>query len=305
MVLLGSERFVFEPVVGRDAAPLPAQECWRAVAGGRELARLSLWWQGTPPQAGERIGSLGALSARNPEAAEALLRHACARLAARGCTRALAPMDGNTWGAYRCRLQAPLGFAGEPAPGPEWLPVLAAAGFREQARYLSSRCDDLGLRRLAPHGRRRLAGVRLLPAAGLDAAALLPGLQALVGQAFAQQPWFLPLDPPAFARVLHTRLAADPASLPLLACDGEEPVGLLLGHRRGGQLVVRTLAVRPGFRHAGLGALLLEKAHAMAQAAGCCTAIHALMVEGGASQALSRHYARPVARYALLGRQLG
>lgn len=305
MVLLGAERFVFEPLAGADATALPAQECWRVVAGGRELARLSLWWQGTPPQAGERIGSLGALSACDPQAAAALLRHACARLAERGCTRALAPMDGNTWGAYRCRLQAPLGFAGEPSPGPEWLPILAAAGFREQARYLSSRCDDLALRRSAPHVRRRLAGVRLLPAAGLDAAALLPGLQALVGQAFAHQPWFLPLDPLAFARALQTRLAADPVPLQLLASHGDELVGLLLGHRDGGQLVVRTLAVRPGFRHAGLGALLLEAAHAAGRAAGCRTAIHALMLEGGASQALSRHYARPVARYALLGRRLG
>lgn len=293
----------FEPV-DPPAAPLAPQECWRAVRQGQGRAQLGLWWRDTPPLQGERIGAIGALEVSDPVEAVALLRHGCERLAAQGCTRVLAPMDGSTWAPYRCRLEAPLGFAGEPVPGRRWHRILVAAGFHEQTRYLSSLCSDLSLRRVAPWARRRLAGVSLLGGAALDAEALGPRLHGLVGRAFAAQPWFRPLPAADFARVLRARLGADPEPLQWVAFAAGDPVGLLLGHRCADQLVVRTLAVLPERRFAGVGALLLEEAHGAAQAAGCRTAIHALMLAGGPSDALSRHYAQPAARYALMARPL-
>lgn len=296
------------------ALPAPPQACWRALRHGEERARIALWWRGTPPLEGQRLGTIGALAASDPADpavaadAVALLRFGCERLREQGCTRVLAPMDGSTWGAYRCRLQEPLGFAGEPAWGPDWAAILAAAGFHGQTRYLSSRCSDLGLRRTAPRARRRLAGVRLLE--GADAAGraragtLEPQLHRLVQRAFAAQPWFRPLPAAAFAGLRRARLGADSCPVHLLAWAEGHPVGLLLGQRAGDRLVVRTLAVLPERRFAGLGALLLEEAHAIARAAGCRTAIHALMLEGGPSELLSRHYARPVAHYALMVRPL-
>ncbi|MFM7266241.1 MAG: GNAT family N-acetyltransferase [Cyanobium sp.] len=239
--------------------------------------------------------------------AVALLRFGCERLEEQGCTRVLAPMDGSTWGAYRCRLQEPLGFAGEPAWGPAWAPILTAAGFHTQTRYLSSLCGDLEFRREAPRARRRLASLRLrggAAAAGL-AESLEPQLHRLVLRAFAAQPWFRPLPAAAFAALLRARLGADPCAAHLLAWAEGEPVGLLLGGRAGDQLVVRTLAVLPERRFAGLGSLLLEEAHQLARAAGCRSAIHALMLEGGPSELLSHHYAHPVAGYALMARSLG
>jgi GNAT superfamily N-acetyltransferase len=300
-----------EPVEPPVAVGGPrAQEGWRAMRGGEERARLALWWHDTPPLAGERLGTIGALwigdGERAAEDAAALLRQACARLAAQGCRRVLAPMDGNSWGAYRCRLDPPLGFAGEPAPGPRWRALLESCGFEGLTRYVSNRCDDLSLQRAAPRARRRLARVRLLTAAGPDAdEALLPALHALVHEAFRQQPWFRPLSVPAFAAVARQRLADEPSRFQLVAVDGGEPVGLLLAQRCQERLVVRTLAVRPGPAHAGLGALLLEEAHRAAGAAGCRTALHTLMQAPGPSLALSRHYGAPVARYLLLGRRLG
>lgn len=312
----------FEPAE-LPSLPSPPQACWRALRAGAERARIGLWWQGTPPLAGQRLGTIGALAVSDQAAeadpavvadATALLRFGCERLEDQGCTRVLAPMDGSTWGAYRCRLQEPLGFAGEPAWGPGWASILAAAGFHRQTRYLSSLCSDLGFRRVGPRAQRRLAGVELQDGMALAAAAaagdraaaaLEPRLHRLVEQAFAAQPWFMPLPAAVFAGALRSRLGADPSPLALVAWAEGEPVGLMLGHRAADQLVVRTLAVLPERRFAGLGALLLEEAHAIAQAAGCRSAIHALMREGGASEALSRHYARPVARYALMARSLG
>lgn len=282
----------------------PAQESWRVVREGRERARLSLWWRHTPPWPGERLGTIGDLAAGDPREALPLLQWACERLAQQGCRRVLAPMDGNSWGTYRCRLDAPLGFVGEPAPGPDWLPVLEACGFQLQSRYVSHRCDDLAWRRLPDRVQRRLAGLKILRGGALEAPALLPRLHRLVMEAFAAQPWFLPLPSEAFAAAVRGRLGAEAGPFHWLALDGEEPVGLLLAQRQHDQLVLRTLAVRPGHRFAGLGCLLLERAHAAAAAAGCRSALHVLMQDPGPSQRLSRHYGRPVARYGLLGRRL-
>lgn len=306
------------PILTSPASPDPqakaagAQECWVAHRRGQELARISLWWQGTPPLAGERVGAIGALApgadphggAAWPAAAATLLRRGCRRLAEQGCTRVLAPMDGNTWNGYRLRLDPRVGFPGEPEPGPGWLAPLAASGFGEQARYLSSRCHDLGQRRLSARVQGRLAGLHLHDGRGLDPLALLPSLHALVHRGFQSQPYFLPLPLEVFAGRLADQLGADPARLALLAFDGPELVGLLLGRMAGPELVVRTLVVRPGRPQAGLGALLLEEAHHRAGERGCTRALHVLMQAAGPSARLSRHYAQPLCRYVLMGRRL-
>jgi len=306
------------PIVTSPEPPDPqakaagAQECWVARRQGQELARVSLWWQDTPSLAGERVGAIGALSpgaepvgvAAWPAAAATLLRRGCRRLAEQGCTRVLAPMDGNTWKAYRLRLDPPAGFPGEPEPGPGWLAPLAASGFGEEARYLSSRCHDLGQRRLSARVQARLAGLHLSDGRGLDPLVLLPSLHALLHRGFQSQPYFLPLPLEAFAGRLEGQLAADPARLALLAFDGPDLVGLLLGRMAVPELVVRTLVVWPGRPQAGLGALLLEEAHHRAGERGCTSAIHALMHAAGPSVPLSRHYAQPLCRYVLMGRRL-
>jgi hypothetical protein len=98
---------------------------------------------------------------------------------------------------------------------------------------------------------------------------------------------------------------ADPANT-LLALAGEQLLGLLIAHRSGAAMVVRTLVVQPGRSQAGLGTLLLEEAHERAALQGCQGAIHALMHAGGGSLTLSRHYAdaAPAGGYVLLGRRL-
>ena len=203
-----------------------------------------------------------------------------------------------------------------PSPGPEWIAPLSGCGFRVQQRYHSFLCNDLSQRR--QRGRpARLETLRIRRASELDASAglaqvqaLLPQVHGLLHRAFQRQPWFLPLPLDTFCRLQLQSgglASIDPHSS-LLAFAGEQLVGLLLAHpadASGTTLVIRTLAVLPGRPWAGLGRLLLEQAHAAAQQRGFRQVVHALMLENGAGQALSRHYARPLRSYVLLGRRLG
>src|SRR5436190_8969300 len=72
-----------------------------ADADGRPLGRCSLWWEKTPKLPGHRLGVIGHYAACNAGAAAELLKRACAQLSKRGCSRAVGPMDGNTWRRYR------------------------------------------------------------------------------------------------------------------------------------------------------------------------------------------------------------
>lgn len=295
-----------QPVrVPADPSPLgSADERWQL----GERAQAAIWWRQTPSLAGERVGTIGALQASDAAAAALVLRLACRRLAAEGCTRVLAPMDGSTWGAYRCRTGPALGFAGEPQPGPEWIAHLHRCGFEVAEAYVSRRLAggppwDLGPGARLPH----LAGVALH-----DLVELPPGLVAslpaqihrLVQAGFGRQPLFRPLPEAIFCRWLQQREGASDRQLTLLAVADGRLLGLVLAHRHGDDLVVRTLVVQPGRAQAGLGALLLHEVQRRAVALGCTGVIHALMHDPGPSLAMSRRWPGSGHGCVLMGRWL-
>ena len=293
-----------QPVPVDPSGLWPADERWQLA----DRAQASIWWRQTPPHAGERIGCIGALRATDPAAAAAVLQIACRRLAAEGCTRVLAPMDGNTWGAYRCRTGPALGFAGEPQPGPDWIAHLHRCGFEVAASYLSRRLQgpppwDLGLEGRLPHlGAVVLSDLSELPPAAM--ASLAGPIHRLVMAGFRRQPLHLPLAEPVFCRWLAQRQGLADRRLTLLARADGQLLGLVLAHRHGHDLVVRTLVVQPGRAQAGLGALLLQEVQRRAAALGCTGVIHALMHESAPSLALSRRLPGAGHGYVLLGRRL-
>jgi GNAT superfamily N-acetyltransferase len=68
--------------------------------------------------------------------------------------------------------------------------------------------------------------------------------------------------------------------------------------------ILKTMAVRPGRRDAGLGAWLAAECHARAAAAGFTRVVHALMHDANVSAATSRRSARLLRRYTLYARDL-
>ena len=291
-----------------------------AAPGG--AARCSLWWrrplQGGPSSDAARIGRIGRLQASSAAGARLLLERACSELRRQGCHSVLAPLDGDTWQPYRVlapgqdRRQA---FAGEPNLAPEWAEWLMAAGFCVRARYLSALCSDLQRRR--PIAAERCGSWRIEPLAEQPIEPLLEPIRCLIVLGFAGQPLFRAPGQEEFRQLLGPWRAVLDRRLSLLAFDGDDLVGLLLAHgdppgtatpgpvlADGERAVVRTLVVRPGRAHAGLGRLLLETCHGLAAAAGCQAVIHALMHDPGASLVLSRPYAQPVRHYWLMERSL-
>ena len=306
----------FDPQLLLRHAP---DEHWLQVDdNGVPAARVSLWWTNAPPHPTHRLGLIGHFAATDERAGIELLQHAAARLAALGCTLAVGPMDGNTWRRYRLITErgAEPPFFLEPDNPPDWPAHWTGAGFTPLASYFSALNPDLTREdpQVARAGERlsRL-GVRLRPldAANLDAD--LRRIYAVSARAFTANFLYTPLPEADFLAqytALRDRMKPE---LTLLAELGGEPVGYVFTlpdwqqAARGepvDTVIVKTVAVLPERRCAGLGAWLVAETQRAARALGYRRAIHALMHESNNSLNLSGRYATPFRRYTLFGKEL-
>jgi GNAT superfamily N-acetyltransferase len=311
---------------GRDVAPLDAALAARhrpdlhlaLVDGGRLAARCSLFWRDVPEWPDARLGAIGHYAARGPAEGVALLDVACAGLAEAGCGIAVGPMDGNTWRSYRLVTERGTEppFLMEPDNPDDWPQHFTGAGFEVIATYHSS----LAELPLAPDP--RLAAVRIrLEAAGvrvrdLDLARFaeeLDGIYALSLASFAHNFLYTPISREEFvAQYLPYAQRIEPR-LVLIAEQEGRAVGFLFGipdwleaarTGRATTAILKTVAVDPVRRHAGLGAWLVALAQERAEALGYRRVIHALMHDANPSTNISRRYARVMRRYALYARRL-
>ena len=295
------------------------------IAGGMLVGRASLWWTDPPPvpdDPGAVAGRVGHVAWDAAGVGSELLASALEVLTANGCTLALGPLDGSTWFTYRVVtdatlddvLQAPFGL--EPTPPVAVNAAFDAVGFRPVARYLSSLVDplpdesdrlDVDLRRLGEDG------VAVRPFDGERGEEELEALYPLLLRAFADNPFYTPLDRDRFLASYRALLPHVDPALVLVAERAGRPVGVALGLPDLAQavrgeavdtVIVKTLAVDPDERGAGLGGTLVRAVHEAARDRGLRRAIHALMHEGNASVRISRHLGRPIRRYALLARSL-
>lgn len=260
-------------------------------------ARLRCWpvgpaWDGVPAVA------LGALAFDSVEAGAALLRDAVARA---GDRPVLAPIDGDTWHAYRTVIESDGSppFLLEPRSGPHDLAALEAAGLVPVARYASARLPlDAGQAEPEP-----VDGVRIVAWDGRDAAPLLDRLFAMAGASFADKQFYKPIGREDFLGLYLPLLPMLDPRLVLFAMAGESMAGFLLGYRDPGNPSTAVLKTYAAARH-GVGHLLAHRFHETARMLGCTTAIHALMHEDNVSLARSgQHGATVFRRYALFGRR--
>lgn len=268
-------------------------------------AHCSLWWPS---------GAIGHFGAGSAESGARLLHAACARLAERGCRRAVGPMDGSTWRSYRLMTERGVEppFLLEPDTPAHWAECFARAGFRVLARYSSSLQDDLA------HGDARLAqvacraaesGIRIRQFDPDHAEHELGAMHALAQDAFRHAFLFSPISREKFVAQYARVLPLVRPELVQLAEQRGELVAFLFAlpdalEPAPRTAILKTVAARRGRAYAGLAHLLAERAAAAARAMGLTRAIHALMHEGNLSRNWSAHGARVMRRYALLGREL-
>ena len=308
---------------------------WLLVDGSDTVvARCSLWWRqsGPYPQREEglrgdhlsldkeRLGIIGHYAVNNNgEAAGQLLRLACAELAQRGCTLAVGPLDGNTWQSYRFIVERgeELPFLLEPDHPADWPDHFSAAGFTPLAYYVSTITDKLTqqnqcLIKVAERAHRQ--GIILRPFDPTHIESELSLIYQLTAMSFQHNFLYTPLDETDFLaqyRPLQSYIRPD---LILIAEKYGQPIGFIFAlpnllQAQRGQLIdtviIKTMAVHPAHRAAGLGDLLVARCQVVAHELGYTRAIHALMHESNVSRNISRRYeAKIIRRYGLFARPL-
>lgn len=242
--------------------------------------------------------ALGAMAFDDPASGTALLREALARAGGRPV---LAPMDGDTWHAYRTVTTSDGSppFLLEPAAQPHVAEALAGAGFVPVAEYVSTiMALDTPQTPPAP-----VEGVSIAPWDGKDAQPLLERVFALAGGSFADKQFFKPITRDQFLALYLPLLPMLDPRLVFLAREeaGGAIIGFLLGYRDPAVPTRAVLKTYAGARR-GVGHLLAHSFHEAARELGCSHVIHALMHADNVSLVRSgQHGAQVFRRYTLFG----
>ena len=285
---------------------------------GHVVGRYSIWHRHTPRSNGRALGCIGHYAATDATTAREMLECASRELEQFGCDDAVAPMDGNTWRPYRVVTHfgdEPTFFM-EPTNPRDWADHFVGAGFKAIAHYVSSRVtqplawsDRLG----AVAARIEQQDIRIRPLELSQYEAELGRIHAVSLEAFAGAPFFTPIDWWEFLQLYQPLQSFIEPRLVQLAERAGEIVGFAFAvpdycqRERGeaiDQMIVKTVAVRPDRRLAGLGHLLTHRCQAAGWALGYRRAVHALMHESNRSRQLGGPSARVIRRYALFGREL-
>lgn len=281
-------------------------------------ARISLWWRNTPSYHGQRTGVIGQFAASSVAAGKHILEHAIRRLREESRTLVIGPMDGNTWRSYRIithRGNEPDFFL-EPPGSQTLLDVFSNTGFKPLAQYFSALNDDLAFedQQVATAGARLTKnGIRLRPLNPHDLENELRRIYSVAKVSFQSNFLYTPL-PESEVVDAYCRLEGMlQPELILIAEHEHQPVGFVFtlpdwAQQQRGQpidtVVIKTVAVLPDRRHAGLGASLVAQSQIAARQLGYRKAIHALMHESNSSRNLSARYAQTFRQYALFARKL-
>lgn len=281
------------------------------------IAHAALWWKESPAMEGHQLGAIGGFAASDPDTAKQLLDLACDTLRHHGCTIAVGPMNGNTWRRYRFVVesdnQAP--FLLEPSQPPEYPLWWQAVGFTELVRYSSS-LMSLPAPRSAPDQvceRLTQNGVRIRTLNPDHFETELKIIYDIGLRSFAANFLYTPLEERAFIEsYLKVRDHIDPRFIRIAEKDGI-PCGFVFGIPdlnalqlgKKPALIVKTLAVDPQSRCAGLGSLLVDEIQQAAAEAGYTQAIHALQHESNTSLKITKRNAGEKFRqYALFQKTL-
>ncbi len=315
------EIHVHEGASGPDGLPLcPDDPDARVVfrnEGDRAEGHAAVWFSETPLLECRRIGTIGDFSADDPTVAAALLEGAFERLREAGCGIAVGPMNGNTWRHHRFVIESngrdP--FLLEPRNPPEQPAWWEQAGFRILSRYSSSviRLGEDGEISSALGKRLLRSGVvlrRLEPAMYEEE---LKRIHSVSLKSFAGNFLYTPLSEEAFLDAYRkVRERVDPDLVMLAERDGAT-CGFVFGIpdlealARGEKpaLIVKTLAVDPASRCAGLGSWLVNELHRVGREKGYTEAIHALQHDSNSSLKITgRHHGGVFRRYALFSKTL-
>jgi GNAT superfamily N-acetyltransferase len=287
-------------------------------AAQEAVARCSLWWNNTPPYSAERLGVIGHYAARDAVSARLLLQHACDQLAARRCTLAVGPMDGNTWRRYRLiteRGSEPIFFL-EPDNPDDWRAHFSDFGFQPLAQYSSALNTDLSKEdpRVADKARQLEAqGIRIRRFDTRRQETELHAIYEVSCVSFRDNFLYTPISEAEFTEQYRRILPYVRPEFVFMVEKDARLIGYLFAlpdlmeAKRGEPmrtLIFKTIAVLPEFSGTGIGHCLFAEGHRAARRLGFTRVIHALMFDDNRSRRLSAYYAQTMRRYTLFSKKL-
>lgn len=289
------------------------------VGGGpvQIVARAALWWRNTPVMGGTKVGAIGEFTADDGEVAATLLNGALDHLREQGCGIAVGPLDGNTWQPHRFVVESSGrgAFLLEPRNCLEHPGWWESAGFSVLSRYSSSVMVLDGSSGISSAVRDRLVKsgitVRKIDTSNYDQE--LRAIHGISLKSFSVNFLYTPVEECVFLDAYQkVRDQVDSDFVKIAERDGQ-PCGFVFGIpdlealRRGEKpaLIVKTLAVDPEARCAGLGNWLVDELHRSGWEKGYTEAIHALQHEANSSLKITgRHHGEVFRRYALFSKLL-
>ncbi|MCC7142646.1 MAG: GNAT family N-acetyltransferase [Candidatus Eisenbacteria bacterium] len=310
----------------------PGTECLLLWRGQAAVARATIGVADDLVDAPGRSGMIGHYEALEAEGGATLLREACLRLAARGATRVLGPMNGNTWMRYRLALPTEPGdpefrppfFAGELRNPFEYPEHFAAAGFQIVSYYesriedlrsatdLNDRANSTGPSAPDPVGADPVGADPSVRLRTVDPARFDQELEALHRVsllAFADNLYYSPIELSTFRALYEPfRGRLDPSFVLLAEDQSGDLLGYLfaypdpisLENGRPTRLILKTIGVVPAARGRRVGSLLIDQARRAAKAREIPFAMYALMRADNLTRGMSeRRVAQLFRRYAL------
>lgn len=294
------------------------QDSWCLLKNNRLQAVCSLWTENVPVYGGQKTAAIGNFFCEEPAAAALLLNRVCEKLKSQGFFWAIGPMNGNTWQKYRLICEAgkqPPFFMEQHTPE-SWQDSFVAAGFRGIADYSSARTTELIYH--DPSAQKFLARNANLGlwVRGFDleqSDSDLTRIHRLSLQSFARNFLYSKIALSDFLLMYQNIVPYVDPQYFTLAFDQNELVGFIFAipdyaQKARGEvvdtLIIKTIAVKPGRRYAGLGSYLLQQIHQKAADNGFHSIIHAYMHDSNVSKVLSHKSAHTIRRYRLYAREL-
>lgn len=286
------------------------------MADGKPQARAALYRTDGMTWNGLQVWTIGNYECvHRTVVAQALLDAVMKDAQADGAEYFVGPMNGSTWDNYRFSESHDFpNFLLEPYHHLYYVQQFRDAGFEEIARYTSNVDTELACDWPQLFEKEREfadQGIRIRP---IDVACLdeeLEKLHPFIHDTFADNLLYTPISLSRFKAKYRAAAPLINKDYVLIAENADGAVaGFIFSYddaynRRGGSLIIKTLARANGKSYAGLGHVLVNRVIRLARQRGYRSVVHAFIIERGDATLVSSNFAgRPYKTYVLFGKPL-
>jgi len=287
---------------------------------GEILGTATCYFEGTPEYEGKKIGTIGEFEAKSKEYGVTILKKCEEILKEKNINFIVAPMNGNTWKKYRTLKYSngdPL-FLLENVNEIKYNEILLDAGFEEIDRYTSTKgnLDDayIGESLNLLENNLKKENILIREFNKKDYKTDLTKIYDISAKSFKRNPFYTEIPKEEFISQYEKYLELIKEEFILIAEKNGEEIGFIFcipnfnELKENGKLdtiIVKTVAVLPGYEKFAIGNILLNKIAKKAKLANFKNWIFAFMYENNTSQKMAkRNKTKLIREYSLYGKSL-